>query len=98
MTQLVNIYQRLLSSHPWKVTCLTSGALTALGDIICQQAIEKRGWNHFDFRRNMKMMCLGIFVIGPGGRQWFLMTEKLIPGVSVVSSVKKMILHQITQE
>lgn len=30
--------------------CVTAGVLFASGDVIAQQAIEKRGWKHHDVR------------------------------------------------
>ena len=61
-------------------------------DILTQQLIEKRGFNH-DGRRTLQMSIMGT-IIGPIQRTWFLTLERFIPPTSKVQFVKKLIVDQ----
>nr|XP_028581205.1 protein Mpv17 isoform X3 [Podarcis muralis] len=58
-------YQRLMARHPWKVQIGTAGTLVGVGDVISQQAVERRGLAGHSSRRTLKMMAIGFcFVAG----------------------------------
>ena len=61
-------------------------------DILAQQLVEKRGFNH-DARRTLRMSIMGT-IIGPIQRTWFLTLERFIPPTSKVQFVKKLIVDQ----
>ena len=60
-------------------------------DILTQQLVEKRGFNH-DARRTLWMSIMET-IIGPIQRTWFLTLERFIPA-SKVQFVKKLIVDQ----
>ena len=62
-------------------------------DILTQQLVEKRGFNH-DARRTLWMSNIMGTIIGPIQRTWFLTLERFIPPTSKVQLVKKLIVDQ----
>ena len=93
MRWVLNGYLKLLTNHPWKITCITSGVLTGTGDVIAQQLIEKVDTH--DLRRNTKMACLGLFFTGPAQFKMYLTVDKLWPLSDRRSIVKKVVATQL---
>ncbi|XP_043931411.1 protein Mpv17 isoform X2 [Protopterus annectens] len=95
MSGLWRSYQTLLFKHPWKVQILTTGTLMGVGDVISQQAVEKKGWTNHDMGRTVKMTGIGLFYVGPIIGGWYKILDQLIPGATKTVALKKMLFDQI---
>eukprot|EP00795_Rhopilema_esculentum_P008467 gene8467-14457_t len=67
--------------------------LVGAGDVIAQQAVERKGLKH-DVLRTVKMTGMGLCIIGPGLRTWYIILEKLVKGAGKTVALKKMLLDQ----
>lgn len=67
-----------------------------IGDVISQQAVEKKGFQNHDFTRTFRMGCIGL-CIGPVLRSWYLTLERFIKPTSrpIVDGLKKMVADQV---
>lgn len=61
--------------------------------MLAQQVVEKHGRSH-DIRRTVKLTSMGLFVIGPGLRTWYIVLDKIIKGAPGTAALKKMLLDQ----
>lgn len=95
VSRLVSTYLKYLNSHPWTTTSVATGFFCGFGDVIAQQGIEKRGLKNHNIRRTLKMTSIGLFVVGPGIRKWYLILEKLAPGSGSKQTIKKVVLDQL---
>jgi hypothetical protein len=50
MAHLLRAYNAALLRRPMLVQCLTAGVMFGAGDVIAQQAVEKKGWKQHDVR------------------------------------------------
>ncbi|CRK38978.1 Protein SYM1 like protein [Verticillium longisporum] len=64
-------YQARLAARPLLTQSITTGILFATGDIVAQQAIEKRGTKGHDLARTGRMALYGGSVFGPVATTWF---------------------------
>jgi len=69
------------------------GVLVGAGDVIAQQAVEKKGKSH-DVMRTAKMTVMGLCVLGPGLRTWYLILDRVVKGAGTSAAVKKMLMDQ----
>ena len=76
----------------WFVFVVFSGFLVAVGDVIAQQFVEKKGLDH-EFIRTARMGVVGL-TIGPVLRTWFLTLDRIIPATTKFVSLKKVLLDQ----
>lgn len=63
------------------------------GDVIAQQAVEKKGKSH-DLMRTTKMTLMGLCVLGPGLRTWYIILDRVVKGAGTSAALKKMLLDQ----
>ena len=68
--------------------------LVGAGDVIAQQAVERKGRAH-DIVRTAKMTVMGLCILGPGLRSWYIILEKVVKGTGTAVALKKMLLDQI---
>ena len=68
------------------------GVLVAIGDVVTQQCVEKKGITH-NFTRTARMGVVGL-IIGPVFRTWYLTLDRLVPGAAKTAGFKKMLLDQ----
>ncbi|XP_077782806.1 mitochondrial inner membrane protein Mpv17 isoform X4 [Podarcis muralis] len=94
MAALWRGYQRLMARHPWKVQIGTAGTLVGVGDVISQQAVERRGLAGHSSRRTLKMMAIGFCFVGPVIGGWYHVLDHLVPGTTRVAAFQKMLLDQ----
>ncbi|KAM8954479.1 mitochondrial inner membrane protein Mpv17 [Pelodytes ibericus] len=87
-------YQKLLAIHPWKVQIITAGSLVGVGDVISQQLVEQRGLQGHSAVRTLKMMGIGFCFVGPVVGGWYKILDRIIPGSSKSTAIKKMLLDQ----
>jgi hypothetical protein len=71
---------------------MTAGTLSTLADIVAQQVFEKPEMHNF--ARTLKMTCFGFFYYAPLISRWMVLAEKLFPGRSPASLMKKIIMDQ----
>ncbi|GFZ48201.1 Protein SYM1 [Saitozyma sp. JCM 24511] len=76
MAGFMGAYTRLLKTRPFVGNMVTSAVLFATGDVIAQQAIEKRGSNH-DLARTGRIVFWGAGIFAPAVTVWFRTLERL---------------------
>ncbi|KAK3201922.1 hypothetical protein GRF29_164g1077984, partial [Pseudopithomyces chartarum] len=64
-------YQAKLKSAPLLTQSLTTAVLFATGDVIAQQAVEKKGLDHHDPARTGRMFAYGGAIFGPAATKWY---------------------------
>ncbi|KAJ8275174.1 hypothetical protein COCON_G00097990 [Conger conger] len=95
MAGLWRSYQALMTRHPWKVQIFTAGCLVGVGDVISQQAIERRGLANHNLPRTARMMSIGFCFAGPFLGGWYKVLDRLVTGTSKSTALKKMLLDQV---
>ncbi|MBW0479679.1 hypothetical protein O181_019394 [Austropuccinia psidii MF-1] len=70
MASYIRAYNSALLNRPLRTQILTSLVLFGGGDIIAQQAIEKKGKQH-EWLRTARLASYGGFVFAPLGTRWF---------------------------
>ena len=75
----------LLNSHPLLTKAVTSGLITAAGDIGCQTLVEKK--EKFDFKRFFMFSGLGLVLVGPTLHVWYGALNKFIPAQTTAGAL-----------
>ncbi|KAF9469472.1 hypothetical protein BDZ94DRAFT_1206021 [Collybia nuda] len=70
MASLLRAYNLALIRRPLLASCGTAAFLFGSGDIIAQQAVEKRGNKH-DFMRTARLTFYGGALFGPAMTKWY---------------------------
>lgn len=75
-------YQAKLQSRPILTQAISTAVLFATGDVIAQQAVEKKGLKDHSLPRTGRMALYGGAVFGPGATLWYQMLQRRvkIPG------------------
>ncbi|EIW74980.1 hypothetical protein CONPUDRAFT_112921 [Coniophora puteana RWD-64-598 SS2] len=76
MASLLRMFNASLIRRPYTAQCATAAVLFGTGDIIAQQAIEKRGKNH-DFARTARLTFYGGALFGPAITKWFQVLNRI---------------------
>jgi len=76
MASLLRLFNASLIRRPYTAQCATAAVLFGTGDIIAQQAIEKRGKNH-DFARTARLTFYGGALFGPAITKWFQVLNRI---------------------
>ncbi|KAI9802739.1 MAG: Protein required for ethanol metabolism [Sarcosagium campestre] len=78
-------YRAKLAARPILTQSLTTATLFATGDVLAQQAVEKRGAKKHDLARTGRMALYGGAVFGPGATLWyrFLQNKIRLPNKNV---------------
>ncbi|TEB31745.1 hypothetical protein FA13DRAFT_341993 [Coprinellus micaceus] len=71
MAHLLRAYNAALLRRPMLVQCITAGVMFGAGDVIAQQAVEKKGWKQHDFLRTGRLAFYGTFMFGPLMTKWY---------------------------
>ncbi|KAJ5757235.1 uncharacterized protein N7511_007417 [Penicillium nucicola] len=64
-------YQSKLAKRPILTASITSAILFGSGDVLAQQAVDRRGLEKHDFGRTGRMALYGGAVFGPVATTWF---------------------------
>ncbi|CAN8101557.1 unnamed protein product [Discula destructiva] len=64
-------YQARLAARPLLTQAVTTAVLFGTGDVIAQQAVEKKGIEKHDLARTGRMALYGGVVFGPAAATWF---------------------------
>ncbi|CRK48423.1 hypothetical protein BN1723_008020 [Verticillium longisporum] len=82
-------YQARLAARPLLTQSITTGILFATGDIVAQQAIEKRGTKGHDLARTGRMALYGGSVFAPVMIGVFLSSMATLEGTSPKAKLEK---------
>ena len=75
---MINRYQARLRTHPLITQSLTTAVLFATGDTLAQQAVERKGFQHHELARTLRMTAYGGFIFGPAATTWFGFLQRRI--------------------
>ncbi|ORX80964.1 sym-1 [Anaeromyces robustus] len=70
-------YHHCLNKKPILTQSLTTGVMFAVGDVIAQQLVEKRGKEH-DYKRTGRMSLFGACVAGPSTSLWYRFLDRYV--------------------
>ncbi|KAJ7099897.1 hypothetical protein B0H15DRAFT_817972 [Mycena belliarum] len=76
MASLFKAYNTLLIRRPMLAQCATAAVLFGAGDIIAQQAVERRGKEH-DFARTARLTFYGGAMFGPAMTKWYQLLNRI---------------------
>lgn len=76
MLRLWRAYTGVLSRRPLQTRMVTSGCLFSLGDVISQQGIERRGFDH-DPTRTLRLAFYGTALFAPLVNTWLSILERV---------------------
>ncbi|KUI62986.1 Protein sym-1 [Cytospora mali] len=69
-------YQAKLASRPLLTQAVTTAVLFGTGDVIAQQAVDKKGIQKHDVARTGRMALYGGAIFGPAATTWFKFLAK----------------------
>ncbi|XP_076640378.1 mitochondrial inner membrane protein MPV17 [Colletes latitarsis] len=95
MSNIIKIYQRLLSKYPLSTQAIQAGTFMALGDQIAQNVIERKKISELDFIRTAQFGCIGFFIAGPVTRTWYGILDKYIGSTGGIVVLKKVCCDQL---
>ncbi|KAI0758673.1 hypothetical protein C8Q74DRAFT_258415 [Fomes fomentarius] len=76
MSRLLHAFNTALIRRPLVTQCATSFVLFGTGDVLAQQAFEKKGANH-DFWRTARLSFYGGAIFGPVLTKWLQLLNRL---------------------
>ncbi|KAJ7260580.1 hypothetical protein C8J57DRAFT_1514513 [Mycena rebaudengoi] len=76
MASMFRAYNALLIRRPMIAQCSTAAFLFGAGDIIAQQAVERKGKEH-DFLRTARLSFYGGALFGPAMTKWYQLLNRL---------------------
>ncbi|KAG2225570.1 hypothetical protein INT45_013681, partial [Circinella minor] len=79
----------VLSKRPILVQCITTAFLFGTGDVIAQQAIERKGIEHHEVARTLRMAGFGGCFAGPVLSNWYRFVELNIKGTTPITTLLK---------
>ncbi|KJE94646.1 Mpv17 protein [Capsaspora owczarzaki ATCC 30864] len=89
-------YLYMLERRPIVMSAISTGTLMATGDLIAQQAIDRKGRDH-DLVRTARMAAIGFCFVGPVMRLWYTGLEKIVPASKLstrTAALTKMAIDQ----
>lgn len=87
--------------NPWMQAGLTSGALSAMGDVVAQVLEKRHMYTHmnldkpFDAGRCVRMLMFGLLLYGPFQHWWYGALGSAFPGRGVQNFLSKVALNQV---
>ncbi|KAF7351453.1 hypothetical protein MSAN_01577400 [Mycena sanguinolenta] len=76
MASFFRAYNALLIRRPMLAQCGTAAVLFGAGDVIAQQAVERKGKEH-DFARTARLTFYGGAVFGPAMTKWYQLLNRI---------------------
>ena len=86
-------YEKALEKDPLLIKGLTSMTGFAIGDILAQQFIEKKG--KYNLNRTLKMASFGLLVHGTTSHWFYGKLDGKIPGTSASAVASKVFIDQV---
>ncbi|CCG80652.1 Protein sym-1 [Taphrina deformans PYCC 5710] len=77
MSKFLQWYQGHLARTPIATQLITTGILFGTGDVLAQQGVEQRGFNH-DLVRTSRMAFFGAAMAGPVFVGWYKVLERYV--------------------
>ncbi|KAF7319798.1 hypothetical protein MKEN_00762400 [Mycena kentingensis (nom. inval.)] len=77
MASFLRGYNALLLRRPMLTQCLTAAVLFGTGDVIAQQAVERRGVENHDIARTARLTFYGGAMFGPAMTQWYKFLNRI---------------------
>ncbi|KAI7903735.1 uncharacterized protein BX663DRAFT_471764 [Cokeromyces recurvatus] len=78
MNILLQKYQNNVLTKPTRTFSIQSSIMMTVGDVISQQLIEKKGINHHDIPRTLRMTVYGAVIGGPVIGTWFGFMNRIV--------------------
>ncbi|GAQ05515.1 protein sym1 [Aspergillus lentulus] len=69
-------YQTKLAKQPILTASVTSAVLFGCGDILAQQAVDRKGFDKHDMARTGRMALYGGAIFGPAATTWFAFLQR----------------------
>ncbi|KAJ5605254.1 hypothetical protein N7510_010408, partial [Penicillium lagena] len=79
-------YQTKLAKKPILTASVTSAVLFGSGDVLAQQAIDRRGLEKHDFGRTGRMALYGGAIFGPAATAWYGILQRHVVLKSTTST------------
>lgn len=73
----LKIYLSLLKTHTLPTQMVTGGITSGIGDILYQQAFERRGLKGHESYRTRRLMTFGFLVFAPVANRWHFLLNKV---------------------
>ncbi|KAF8607380.1 hypothetical protein BDV93DRAFT_520258 [Ceratobasidium sp. AG-I] len=70
-------YMRLMSRRPLLGPCITTATLFAVGDIVAQQGVDRRGLSKHDWVRTARLGAYGGAVFAPIVVKWYKVLDQI---------------------
>lgn len=88
-------YVRALERSPLLTKAVTSGVISAAGNLICQVGVERRPLNGLDNRRLALFTALGAAYVAPMLHVWYGLLGRLVTAQGVSGALGRMALDQL---
>ncbi|KAJ5734027.1 hypothetical protein N7493_002813 [Penicillium malachiteum] len=79
-------YQAKLAKRPILTASLSSGILFGSGDVLAQQAVDRKGLEKHDFARTGRMALYGGAVFGPVATGWYRILQRHVVMKSTITT------------
>ncbi|KAF4266166.1 Protein required for ethanol metabolism [Aspergillus fumigatus] len=87
-------YQTKLAKQPILTASVTSAVLFGCGDILAQQAVDRKGFDKHDLARTGRMALYGGAIFGPAATTWFAFLQRNV----VLKSHKATIIARVVAD
>ncbi|KAJ3103385.1 Protein required for ethanol metabolism [Phlyctochytrium planicorne] len=88
-------YDRILRQRPILTQALSTGALFIAGDLLAQQAVERKGLKNHDPVRTMRLAAFGTCIAGPSIAMWYPFLQSAVTFQSpVIALSTRVVLDQ----
>ncbi|KAL1409852.1 Protein required for ethanol metabolism [Vanrija albida] len=95
MAGLLNAYTSFLGRRPMLGNIATSAVLFATGDIIAQQAVEKKGLKNHDLARTGRIVVWGAGIFAPLVTVWLRALDKIPIKNKLAGTITKVAADQL---
>ncbi|KAI9224796.1 hypothetical protein BC828DRAFT_372523 [Blastocladiella britannica] len=72
------LYNRALARYPIATQAGATGVLFALGDLLAQQGVERKGWSAHAWDRTARLAAFGTVLAGPAIAQWYRFLDRRV--------------------
>ncbi|XP_018411005.1 PREDICTED: peroxisomal membrane protein 2 [Nanorana parkeri] len=98
-TLLLRTYLQLLHSRPVLTKALTSGILSALGNLLSQNIEQRRKFKssagNVDLVALLRFAAYGLFFTGPLSHYFYLFLEQVIPSSIPMAGLRRLLLERL---
>ncbi|GMK54354.1 hypothetical protein CspeluHIS016_0109400 [Cutaneotrichosporon spelunceum] len=94
MTSLLKSYGSFMTRRPFFGNIVSAVVLFGAGDVIAQQAVEKKGWSNHDWPRTGRIVTWGGAFFAPAVTAWFQVLNKVPMTNKVKGTAIRVVLDQ----